>query len=76
MPSSTNAANSYYVYDQESQLNSFEQPQDGNEVDNGQGSTWNDRAEVCGQMEGDANEEMKDFAIWLDYFYQDSTSNS
>ena len=49
---------------------------DGNEVGNGQGPTWNDTAEVCGQMEGDTGEETRNFTIWLDPLYQDLTSNS
>lgn len=48
--SSTNAANSHYVYAPEFQLNPCEYPfteYTWNKVDNGQGPMWNDRAEVC-----------------------------
>jgi hypothetical protein len=56
--------NSYHVYVPESQLNSCKHPlaeYTWNEVDNRQGLTWNDRAEIfgSGRMRDDTDEEIR-----------------
>ena len=66
MQSWTDAANSDYVDAPEFQFNPYEQTfaeYIRNEVDNGQGSTWNDRVNVCGsgQMQDDIDEENEEF---------------